>query len=90
MAHIHQLFGGSITPDEVLRAGKEAGGTGAFYADLYVGLYYEALDQDDDSLRLITRAAANPAARRSYMGDIARVHVTLREKRATPRPKVDK
>jgi len=80
MAQIQQLFAGTLKPDEVLRAGREAGGTAQFYADLYVGLYYEALSDDDDSLRLVTLAAENAAAKNSYMGDVTRVHVTLRSK----------
>ena len=60
--------------------GEEAGGTAKFYADLYVGLYYEACDRDDESLSLVSRAAVNPAARKSYMGDVARVHLNLRKK----------
>ena len=84
MAEIQKMFAGAVTPDEVLRAGEEAGGTAKFYADLYVGLYYEALGQDQDSLRHLTLAAENPAAKNSYMGDVARVHVKLRSS-ATPK-----
>jgi lipoprotein NlpI len=80
MAQIQQLFAGNKTPEDVLRVGEEAGGTAKFYADLYVGLYYEARGRDADSLRLIARAADNPAAKKSYMGDVARVHVRLRKK----------
>jgi len=84
MAQIQQLFAGTMTPEEVLRAGEEAGGTAKFYADLYVGLYYEARRRDDESFRLVALAADNPAARKSYMGDVARVHVALRKKAASP------
>ena len=86
MAQIQQLFAGNKTPEDVLRAGEEAGGTAKFYADLYVGLYYEARGQADDSLRLIARAADNPAARKGYMGDVARVHVLLRKKAVPSNP----
>jgi lipoprotein NlpI len=82
MAQIQQLFAGTITPKEVLQSGKDAGGPAKFYADLYVGLYCEALNLDDDSLSLVARAADNPAAAKNYMGDVARVHVTLRKKAA--------
>jgi lipoprotein NlpI len=82
MAQVQQLFAGTITPEEVLRAGEEAGGAAKFYADLYVGLYYEALDRADDSLRLLTLAANNPAAQDNTMGDVARVHVKLRNEAA--------
>jgi lipoprotein NlpI len=79
MAQIQQMFAGNIKPEVVLNAGEEAGGTAKFYADLYVGLFYEALDRDDESLRLVELAAANPAAKDSYMGDVARVHAKLRK-----------
>lgn len=87
MAQIHRLFAGATTPGEVLRVGEEAGGTAGFYADLYVGLYCEALGRDDESLRLLTLAANDRAAKNSYMGDVARVHVTLRKKAASSLPK---
>ncbi|MCI0331883.1 MAG: ThuA domain-containing protein [Planctomycetes bacterium] len=80
MSQIQQLFAGTMTPGEVLRAGEEAGGAAKFYADLYVGLYYEALGRDDESLRFLTLAAENPDAKNSYMGDVARVHLALRTK----------
>jgi lipoprotein NlpI len=86
MAEIQQLFGGSKTPDEVLKAGKEGGSTARFYADLYVGLYFEALKQSDESLRLLARAAASSAAKTNTMGDVARVHITLRKKKARSNP----
>jgi lipoprotein NlpI len=79
MAQIQKMFAGTITPEDVLKVVEEAGGTAKFYADLYVGLYYEALDRDDESLRLVELAATNPAAKDSYMGDVARVHVKLRK-----------
>ncbi len=72
-----------MTPEDVLKAGEKAGGSGKFYADLYVGLYYEALGHDEESLRFITQAAENPVAKDSYMGDVARVYVILRKKKAS-------
>jgi len=80
MAQIQQLFAGAATPEEVLRAGESAGGAAKFYADLYVGLYYETLGRAEESLALVATAAKNPAAANSYMGDVARVHVALRTK----------
>ena len=78
MAQIQQLFAGEMTPEDVLQVGEESGGTAKFYADLYVGLYYEAIGRDRQSLRLIQSAAENPAGKDNYMGDVARVHVKLR------------
>jgi tetratricopeptide (TPR) repeat protein len=80
MAQIQQLFAGNAKPKDVLNAGAEAGSTAKFYADLYVGLYYDAVGRADKSLALIESAAKNPAANNSYMGDVARVHVALRKK----------
>ena len=80
MRQIQGLFAGTTTPEEVLRVGAESGDTAKFYADLYVGLYYEALNRDDESRRFIARAADNPAARQNYMGDVSRVHMRLRKK----------
>ena len=78
MAEIQKLFAGAAEPADVLRAAEDGGDSAKFYADLYVGLYYEALGRDEESLRHLTRAAENPAAADSIMGDVARVHVKLR------------
>jgi lipoprotein NlpI len=80
MAQMQQLFAGAAKPEEVLQAGASAGGAAKFYAELYVGLYYEAIGRSDESLALIEAAAKNSAAKDSYMGDVARVHVALRTK----------
>lgn len=80
MAQIQEMFAGKKAPEDVLELGEAGGDVAAFYADLYAGLYYEALGRDDESLRLVKRAAENPAAVDNYMGDVARVHVMLRER----------
>lgn len=47
------------------------------YAELYCGLYYEALGETARAKELLVKAAAAfPAG--DYMGDTARVHVKLR------------
>ena len=79
MKQIQAMFAGVTLPEEVLRAGETGGSAGKFYADLYVGLYYEALGRSADSLRYLKQAAESPVARDNYMGDVARVHVKLRE-----------
>jgi lipoprotein NlpI len=89
MATIQKMFAGTATPQEVLQAGEMAGGIAKFYAELYAGLYYEALDRHKESLRLISSAASNPAAKDHYMGDVARVHVALRKKVATAQAPVE-
>ena len=87
MAQILEMFAGKKPPEEVLKVGEAGGEVAAFYADLYAGLYYEAQGRDAESLRLMKRAAENPAAVDNYMGDVARVHVTLRER--TPAERQD-
>ena len=47
MAQVQQLFAGSTTPEAVLRAGEEGKDAAKFYANLYVGLYYECGCDDD-------------------------------------------
>ena len=42
MAQIHRLYGGAMSPEEVLRSVENAEGSAKFYADLYLGLYYES------------------------------------------------
>jgi len=81
MAQIQQMFAGTMSPEKVLAVGTETGGTAKFYADLYVGLYYEALHREAESLRLLKLAADNPSAKENYMRDVARVHVLLRTKK---------
>jgi len=77
MAQIQKMFAGKLEPEEVLTAGNDAGGAAKFYADLYVGLYYEALGKTNDAFPYLKLAAENPTAKNSYMGDVARVHVSL-------------
>lgn len=84
MAQIHEMFAGNCPPKEVLRLGAAAGGLESFYADLYVSLYYESFGQGAESLRLMKQAAENPAAKYSYMGNVARVHMMLREREPKP------
>lgn len=82
MREIHQMFAGSIGPEDVLKVAGGGADVADFYADLYVGLYYEAVGRPDESRRFVERAARNPSARRSYMGDVARVHARRRARGA--------
>jgi len=86
MHEIHQLFAGTATPAHVTKAAEGAGVRAKFYADLYIGLYLEALGQNAESLRYMEAAANSPAAEGSNMGDIARVHYQLRSAAAEKKP----
>ena len=75
MGEIYKMFRGVMTPDAVLRAaGTEA--RARFYAELYVGLYYEALGTTDRAADHLTRAADDRYDRAGgYMHMVAQVHV---------------
>lgn len=83
MKEIHALFAGQTTPEAVLSAARAGAPPPAelkqrlFYAYLYCGLYCEATGDETRSREYIGKAAgeyANP----HYMGDVARVHQSLR------------
>lgn len=81
MKQVYELFRGAMTPDDVLRA---AGGRAEaqFYAQLYLGLYFEALGDAPRALGHIKAAAADRfAAAGDYMHMVARVHLKLLESR---------
>ena len=68
------------TPEQVLAAaGTQA--SGQFYAELYVGLYYEAIGNKALARQHITAAAADKfAAAGDYMHMVAKVHLGILQK----------
>jgi lipoprotein NlpI len=83
MAEIYALFAGRGTPEQVFQA-VERGQVAAdirqqrqFYANLYLGLYYEAMGDPAKAEEHITQAVG-PYKVDHYMGDVARVHAKLR------------
>lgn len=80
MAEIWLLFQGKGTVEQVFAAAERGSGSTLqdqlFYAHLYVGLYYEALDQGARASEHIRQAAEAPGATH-YMGDVARVHAKM-------------
>src|SRR5678816_1571947 len=80
MRQVYDMFRGVRRPEEVLTAGGSQA-SGQFYAQLYVGLYYEALGNKQKALEHITAAAADRfAAAGGYMHTVARVHLGILEK----------
>jgi lipoprotein NlpI len=76
MSEIYQMFRGAIPPAKVLAAaGTEP--TAQFYAQLYVGLYLEALGNEEGALKHITTAADDRYTSGGYMHRVARVHLRL-------------
>ena len=75
MKEIDALFRGKGSVEDV-EAATEAEGPGArFYADLYLGLYYELIGESEKAAAAIERAASLP--NRGYMVEVARVHRRL-------------
>jgi hypothetical protein len=73
MRQIYQMFRGELSVEQVLKAG----GTrleSQFYAQLYAGLYLEALGDGEGALKHIRNAAADRYSSAGYMHDVARVH----------------
>jgi lipoprotein NlpI len=81
MRQVYEMFRGAATPEEVLRAAG-AQPAAQFYAQLYLGLYFEALGDARRALEHITAAAADRYARAGgYMHMVARVHLALLQRR---------
>ena len=85
MMKIHEMFNGTAKPADVFTA-AEAGKANddlrkeqRFYANYYVGMYYEAVGEPKKSLEhLKTAVEKYPIGH--YMMDVARVHIKLRDK----------
>jgi len=85
MMKIYEMFKGEAKPEEVFAA-AEAGQADderrteqRFYANYYVGMYYEAVGEPKKSLEHLKKAVEMyPIGH--YMMDVARVHIKLRSK----------
>lgn len=83
MKKIHELFAGKATPEDVLKAAASSGAPTLdlnrqlFFANFYVGLYFEAIGDEQRAKEFISKATG-PFRTRDYMGDVARVHLQLR------------
>jgi lipoprotein NlpI len=83
MMEVHALFAGKLKPEDVLKAAGEgeppAGRLNRqlFYAHLYLGLYFEAVGDEQKSREHISKAAGLSEGG-GYMGDVAHVHLQLR------------
>lgn len=84
MMEVYQLFAGKGTVEQVFAAAKPAGVSRVsqpmFYANLYVGLYSEAIGDAKAASEYINKAA-NDYDADHYMGDVARVHAALLQKK---------
>jgi lipoprotein NlpI len=79
MRQVYEMFRGNMTPEQVLAAAGNQS-EGQFYAQLYIGLYFEAIGNDQRALQHITAAAADRFERDGgYMHTVAKVHLALRQ-----------
>jgi len=77
MREVYDMFRGTRRPEEVLAAGGRQP-SAQFYAQLYVGLYYEALGNATLAREHITLAAADQfASVGGYMHTVAKVHLGI-------------
>lgn len=91
MAEVHKLFAGSVGPEAVLESARAAtarsrAGEPLFYANLYLGLYYEAIGDNKQAREYIFKAAER-AGDNGYMGHVARIHAeSLNKAKPTSAP----
>jgi lipoprotein NlpI len=79
MAEIYALYAGRASEEAVLKAAKKAETQMAqMYADLYLGLYFEAAG-DAKKARSYLRQAAEARVADSYMHDVAKIHLLERK-----------
>ncbi len=81
MSQIYRMFGGELSTEQVLKAAGTQPES-QFYAELYVGLYLEALGDAEQALKHIRTAAADRYSSGGYMHVVARVHRDLAARRA--------
>lgn len=78
MGEVYQMFQGKLTPDAVLTAAGQSP-SAQFYAELYVGLSYEATGDKAKALTHLRLAAAEKfASAGGYMHRVATLHPLLR------------
>jgi lipoprotein NlpI len=74
MRQVYDLYKGDLKPEDVLAAAKEDGQR--FYAHLYVGIYYDLIDEKKKAFEHLNRATEDFRIGH-YMWDVARVHRDL-------------
>ena len=91
MSQIYEMYAGRMTPKQVLaianrtspsvQLDSEQHRLQRYYAHLYIGLYYEMLKNQEASIQAMKKAAQlNPLGKTNFMGQVARVHLQLRQK----------
>jgi lipoprotein NlpI len=77
MREVYEMFKGTMTPEAVLAAAGQSA-SARFYAELYVGLYYEAIGNKPAGLTHLKAAASDQYAKSGgYMYRVATLHPLL-------------
>ena len=77
MREVYEMFQGAIAPETVLAAAGQSL-SARFYAELYVGLYYEATGNKARALTHLKAAASDQfASAGGYMHRVATLHPLL-------------
>ena len=92
MKEIYRMFAGELQPADVIEAAESAvvnveseRHQFLYYAHLYIGLFHEMMGDADSSLASMREAVKiNPLEKKFLMGQVANVHLILREKKQTP------
>lgn len=88
MMKIFELFKGEATIEDVFQAAKADAGTPEatqqqkFYAELYVGLWYEAQGDTEKAIEHLRKA--DEFGFEHYMADVAKVHLKLHNEKKAP------
>jgi len=78
MMQVQDMIQGKATPEAVIAAAErsrrviDGSDYDRFYGYLYVGLYYDALNREDDAKKWMEKCVAEKV--HGYMGDVAKVH----------------
>ena len=95
MMQIHKLFSGDLNPEDVVAAATKGDpnpttlARNKFYAHFYIGLYFEAKGDAENSHKHMKLAAAedHQIPNHVLMGQVAKVHLQLRSPEETPEKK---
>ena len=80
MRQVYEMFRGVMTPDAVMRAAGSQPGA-MFFANLYLGLYFEAIGDEARAGGYLKEAANDRyASAGGYMHMVARVHIDQRRR----------
>ena len=82
MGTVYALFRGEASEEDLAKAGHSGGHGEEFYADLYLGLFNEAIGENYKAENYIRSAVKTKYAQvvgsKDYMVDVAKVHCQLR------------